>query len=240
MLFMKKIKKQENKAKTKNRIIITLTVVCFLAMGSFMYIKKKNNIDGLPTGDEININTLIYYSAIEEAPTCDDYRLYGDDNNSNEFVKMYTAYYFPEENDPDVISYDYITKLTWRINLDKDDLKKYEDENSFLANNLGSHFSSTPQDYGEENYWLAVSYDYSSETPTATYDINFKSTDLNMNDKGFQEAIRYFDLECLYVKHFNAFSETNWDEKLLYYHPPFKHLLGSFENFDYDKQGCAW
>lgn len=228
MLFMKKIKKPENRNTLKNKIVLLITTFAFVFVGYSLYSNNKNNYDRLPDSPEININTYIHELAVSNEPGIDDYRLYG--SLDNEYVKLYFASdYNPADNENLYI--DYITKITWHIKLEPDSLNTCTEENNLLSSLLNSHYSNSPQDYGGENYWIAASFDFNSEVPSATYDINLKSPDLNLNDKGFQEAIRYFNLECLYNQKINAFDVKNWDTKLNYHDTSFSSLLYSFDTY---------
>lgn len=227
MLFMKKIKKPAGRNTLKNKIILVLTTCAFIFMGYSLYSSKKNSFDRFPDSSEVNINTYVYELAASNVVELDDYRLYG--NQNDEYVKLYFATdYNPADNS---LYIEYITKITWHIKLDADNLASYTEENNLLASLLNSHYSNTPQEYGKENYWIAASYDLNPEAPSATYDINLKSTDLNLNDKGFQEAMRHFNLECLYSQKINAFDVDNWDSKLNYHDTSFSSLLYSYTTY---------
>lgn len=226
------MEKKKNKVKGFIKTLVFLGLVG--ALGLTLY-NKYIEIDGLPDSEEININEEIYKTAINESINCDQYRLYGDINS--EYVKLYVAYNCDISKSE---CKNYITKLTWHINFDSKDIDNYQKENIFLKNSLNSRFSNNVESYGEEDYWIAAFYDFNLENPNVTYDINFKSTDLNMNDKGFQEIIRYFDLEFAYDKKVNGFSDEAWDKYIYHYNPPFKKLLNNYNFIDYEQQGCPW
>lgn len=232
MLFMKKIKKPAKRNTTKNKIVLILTVFCFVGVIYASY-SNYRKIDGLPVGDEVNINTTIKNSYY-----CSKY-VYNDDNGNvpaNNYViaylglNLYDGYDENGEYYVDLWDFDYLVRVVWNMTYTKEDIASLQEEQNFFREKLGSHFSDNiNSDLHSDSYWLAASYDLNSEIPNATYDINFQCADLNMNDKGFQDVVKYLGLEFAYSKEQNAFTFNAWNKYLPYYDPIFHDYITSYK-----------
>lgn len=220
---------EKKKSKVKG-FIKTLVFLGLVGALIFAIYSKYTEIDGMPNSDEININTKI-----NESYKCNILRYNVDGNASpqKDYVLFYQGYvpymgYLDGELTELYESYSYLVKLTWNLTYENDDVEMLKQEEAYLKEKLGNHFSENIAELDKENYWMAASYNFTSENPNVTYDINFKSTDLNMNDKAFQEVIRYFGLEFAYDKEVNGFTDEAWKKHVYHYNPPFKHLLNSY------------
>ena len=223
------MEKKKSKVKGFIKTLVFIGLVGTL-IGVLFYNQIK--IDKMPDSEEVNINL-----DVKNCLHC-ALRVYNTENEQtipqNDYVLLYegfTADTFINKDNEEEITYSeqsYIVKLQWNLTYENDDVEMLKQEEAYLKEKLGSHFSNNIAELDKENYWVAARYDFSQENPNATYDIAFNTTDFNLNDKNLQEVIRYFDLEFAYDKKYNAFTDLAWDKRAYFYNPPFKNLLNNY------------
>lgn len=118
-------------------------------------------------------------------------------------------------------------------------IEDMQEEQKFLQEQLGDKYSdgtSTAQTIGEEDYWLMAYYDLDLEEPYVTYEINFWTEDFDINDKGMEKVLKYFNLDKLYDESTGHFTMKNYQKyanKL-----KFKDIVEfATEHYSLDKEG---